>query len=143
MNPLKHGNGSQDNQYPECMDTYIDSAAPNDNYDGDSEMTIDYSPFGGEITGLVGCNLVSNLLPDGYAVRVRSPFHVVDLHHLRIAHHRRLGEQQNDWSAEDATWSSYDGSTPWATAGAKGAERGSLLDSVSVGNSFSEGDAVE
>ena len=33
-----------------------------------SEMTIDYSPFGGEITGLLGCNLVSNLLPDGYAV---------------------------------------------------------------------------
>ena len=37
---LKHGNGSQDNQYPECMDTYIDSSATNDNYDGDSEMTI-------------------------------------------------------------------------------------------------------
>jgi hypothetical protein len=50
------------------MDTYIDSAATNDNFDGDSEMTIDYSSMGGEITGLIGCNLVSNLLPNGYAV---------------------------------------------------------------------------
>ncbi len=140
---LKHGNGSQDNQYPECMDTYIDSAAPNDNYDGDSEMTIDYSPFGGEITALLGCNLVSNLLPDGYAVQSA---------HLRMSLTSTtfgtptIGvweSNQNDWSAEDATWSSYDGSNSWATAGAKGAERGSLLDSVSVGSSFSEGDSVE
>ena len=65
---MKHGNGSQDNQYPACMDTYIDSAASTDNFDGDSEMTIDYNPSGGEITGLLGCNLVSNLLPNGYAV---------------------------------------------------------------------------
>ena len=140
---LKHGNGSQDNQYPECMDTYIDSAAPNDNYDGDSEMTIDYSPFGGEITALLGCNLVSNLLPDGYAVESA---------HLRMSLTSTtfgtptIGvweSNQNDWNAEDATWSSYDGSNSWATAGAKGAERGSLLDSVSVGSSFSEGDSVE
>ena len=140
---LKHGNGSQDNQYPECMDTYIDSAAPNDNYDGDSEMTIDYSPFGGEITALLGCNLVSNLLPDGYAVESA---------HLRMSLTSTtfgtptIGvweSNQNEWNAEDATWSSYDGSNSWATAGAKGAERGSLLDSVSVGSSFSEGDSVE
>ena len=67
---LKHGNGSNDNQYPECMDTYIDSSATNDNFDGDSEMTIDYNTFNGgtEIAALLGCNLVSNLLPNGYAV---------------------------------------------------------------------------
>ena len=51
--------------------------------------------------------------------------------------------RQNDWNAEDATWSSYDGSNSWATAGAKGNERGSLLDSVAVGNTYSEGDSVQ
>ncbi|MBN29307.1 MAG: hypothetical protein CMB34_01400 [Euryarchaeota archaeon] len=140
---LKHGNGSQDNQYPECMDTYIDSSASNDNFDGDSEMTVAYSNFGGEVTGLMGCNLVSNLLPDGYAVESA---------HLSMSLTSTtfgtpiIGvweSNQNDWNAEDATWSSYDGSNSWATAGAKGSERGSLLDSVSVGSSFSEGDSVE
>ena len=140
---LKHGNGSQDNQYPECMDTYIDSAAPNDNYDGDSEMTIDYSPFGGEITGLVGCNLVSNLLPDGYAVESAHLSMSLTSTTFGTPTIGVWESNQNDWSAEDATWTSYDGSNSWATAGAKGAERGSLLDSVSVGNSFSEGDSVE
>ena len=140
---LKHGNGSQDNQYPECMDTYIDSASSNDNFDGDSEMTVAYSNFGGEVTGLMGCNLVSNLLPDGYAVESA---------HLSMSlTSTTFGNptisvwesNQNDWNAEDATWSSYDGSNSWATAGAKGGERGSLLDSVAVGSSFSEGDSVE
>ncbi|DAC20692.1 MAG TPA: hypothetical protein D7H91_05510, partial [Candidatus Poseidoniales archaeon] len=124
---LKHGNGSQDNQYPECMDTYIDSSATNDNYDGDSEMTIDYSPFGGEITGLLGCNLVSNLLPSGYAVE--SAHLSMSLTSTTFGS-PTIGvweSNQNDWSAEDATWSSYDGSNSWATAGAKGSERGSLL----------------
>ena len=140
---LKHGNGSQDNQYPECMDTYIDSAASNDNFDGDSEMTVAYSNFGGEITGLMGCNLVSNLLPDGYAVE--SAHLSMSLTSTTFGS-PTIGvweSNQNDWNAEDATWSSYDGSNSWATAGAKGAERGSLLDSVAVGSSFSEGDSVE
>ena len=91
----------------------------------------------------MGCNLVSNLLPDGYAVQ--SAHLSMSLTSTTFGS-PTIGvweSNQNDWSAEDATWSSYDGSNSWATAGAKGAERGSLLDSVSVGNSFSEGDAVE
>ena len=140
---MKHGNGSQDNQYPECMDTYIDSAATSSNFDGDSEMTIDYSPFGGEITGLLGCNLVSNLLPDGYAVE--SAHLSMKLTGTTFGN-PTVGvweSTQNNWSAEDATWSSYDGSNSWDTAGAKGVERGSILDSVTIGTSYAEGDAVE
>ena len=140
---LRHGNGSLDNQYPSCMDTYIDSSAVNDNYEGDSEMTIDYSTLGTEITAVMGCNLVSNLLPDGYAVESA---------HLQLTltsttfGSPTIGvweNTQNNWSAEDATWSSYDGSNSWDTAGAKGVERGSLLDSVNVGSSYNEGDDVE
>ncbi len=140
---LKHGNGSQDNQYPECMDTYIDSSATNVNYDDESEMTIDYNPSGGEITALMGCNLVSNLLPSGYAVE--SAHLSMSLTSTTFGS-PTIGvweSNQNDWNAEDATWASYDGSNSWASAGAKGSERGSLLASVGVGSSYSEGDDVE
>ena len=140
---LKHGNGSQDNQYPECMDTYIDSAATNDNFDGDSEMTIDYNPTGGEITGLLGCNLVSNLLPDGYAVESAHLSLILTSTTFGSPTIGMWESNQNDWNAEDATWASYDGSNSWDTAGAKGLDRGSLLDSVAVGTSYSEGDDVE
>lgn len=140
---IKHGNGSQDNQYPECMDTYIDSSASNDNFDGDSEITIDYNPTGGEITGLLGCNLVSTLLPNGYAVESAHLSMKLTSTTFGTPTIAVWESSQNDWDAEDATWSSYDGSNAWDTAGAKGSERGSLLDSVSVGSSFSEGDSVE
>ena len=140
---MKHGNGSQDNQYPECMDTYIDSAASNDNFDGDSEMTIDYNPSGGEITGLLGCNLVSNALPNGYAVESAHLVMTLTSSTFGSPTIAVWESNENDWRAEDATWASYDGSNAWDTAGAKGSERGSLLDSVSVGNSFFEGDTVE
>ena len=141
---LKHGNGSLDNQYPACMDTYIDSSAVSDNFDGDSEMTIDYNAMGSaEITGLLGCNLVSNLLPTGYAVESAHLQMVLTSSTFGNPTIAVWESRQNDWNAEDATWSSYDGSNSWATAGAKGIERGSLLDSVAVGNTYSEGDSVQ
>ena len=140
---LKHGNGSLDNQYPTCMDTYIDSSATLDNFDGDAEMTVDYNGMGGEITTLMGCNLVSNLLPDGYAVESAHLQFTLTSTTFGSPTIAIWENNQNNWSAEDATWSSYDGTNSWATAGAKGAERGSLLDSVSVGSSYNEGDSVE
>ena len=105
-------------------------------------MTVDYNSLG-EITALVGCNLVSNLLPDGYAVESA---------HLKLTlTSSTFGSptvavwesNENNWSAEDATWSSYDGSNSWDTAGAKGSERSSLLDSVSIGSSYNEGDSLD
>ncbi len=117
---FRHGNGSQDNQYPSCMDSYIDSSAPNDNYDGDSEMTIDYSTLRRRNHGAHGVQPRSNLLPDGYAVQSA---------HLKLTlTSTTFGSptvgvwesNQNNWSAEDATWSSYDGSNSWDTSGAKG-----------------------
>ncbi len=140
---MKHGNGSQDNQYPECMDTYIESTAPTDNFDGDSEMTVDYNPSGAEITGLIGCNLVSNLLPDGYAVESAHLSMKLTSSTFGSPTVAVWESHQNNWNAEDATWASYDGSNAWDTAGAKGTDRGSLLDSVSLGSTFSEGDTVQ
>ena len=139
---LRHGNGSIDNQYPACMDTYIDSSSPNDNFDGDSEMTVDYNAFG-EITALMGCNLVSNLLPNGYAVESAHLKMTLTSSTFGSPTIAVWESTENDWNAEDATWSSYDGSNAWDTAGAKGSERSSLLDSVSIGSSYSEGDSID
>ena len=140
---MKHGNGTDDNQYPECMDTYIDSGDTNGNYNGDEEMAIDYNTLPSETTVLLGCNLVSNLLPSGYAVE-SAQLHMTltssTFGNPTIAVWENL---QNNWSDGDATWASYDGDNSWATGGAKGAERGSLLDSESIGSSYSEGDVVE
>lgn len=140
---MRHGNGSTDGQYPACDDTFIDSGATSDNFDGDSEMTVDYNTIGTEVTALMGCNLLSNLLPDGYAVESA---------HLRLTltsptfNSPVIGvweSQQNNWSAEDATWNSYDGDNSWDTSGAKGLERGSLLESSTLGTSLDEDDQVE
>ena len=140
---LKHGNGTNDNQYPECMDTYIDSGAPNDNYNGDEEIIVDYNTLPSETTILLGCNLVSNLLPDGYAVESAYLSMMLSTDPFNAPNVALWESNQNNWSDDDATWSSSDGSNSWATAGAKGAERGSLLDSTTVGTTYSEGDRVE
>ena len=140
---MKHGNGSQDNQYPACMDTYIDSAASSDNFDGDSEMTIDYNPSGGEITALLGCGPRVQFAAQRLRCGICPLVNDLDIHDLGSPTIAVWESSEHDWNAEDATWASYDGSNAWDTAGAKGAERGSLLDSVSVGNSFFEGDSVE
>ena len=92
---------------------------------------------------LLGCNLVSSLLPDGYAVESAHLEMTLTSTTFGTPTIAVWESNQNDWNAEDATWASYDGSNSWATAGAKGNERGSLLDSVTVGSSFFEGDSVE
>ena len=140
---LKHGNGTNDNQYPECMDTYIDSGAVNDNYNGDEELIVDYNTLPSETTILLGCNLVSNLLPDGYAVESAHLSMMLSSSPFNSPNVGLWESNQNNWSDDDATWSSLDGSNSWATAGAKGAERGSLLASASIGTTYSEGDRVD
>ncbi len=140
---MRHGNGSTDGQYPACDDTYIVSGDSSGNYDGDSEMTVNYNTNGLEVTSLMGCNLLSNLLPDGYAVESA---------HLRLTLTSETDNspvigvwesEQHNWSAEDASWNSYDGDNSWDGAGAKGVERSSLLESITLGSSFAEDDQVE
>ena len=139
---IRHGNGTNDNQYPECIDTFIDSSSVNANYNGDSEMSIEYNnPDKTSI--LMGCNLVSNLLPSGYAVEsAQLRFTLTDSPYNSPT----IGvweSRQNNWSDDDASWSSYDGSNSWATSGANGWERGSLLSSLTLGGTYSGGDVVQ
>jgi hypothetical protein len=139
---IRHGNGTNDNQYPECMDTFIDSSSVNANYNGDSEMSIEYNNPD-KTTILLGCNLVSNLLPAGYAVEsAQLRITLTDAPYSSPV----IGvweSRQNNWSDDDATWSNYDGSNSWATSGANGWERGSLLSSLTLGGTYYGGDVVQ
>ena len=140
---LSNGNGTNDGLYPECADTYLDSGSPNDNYDGETEMQISYNTWPSETSVLFNCNLVANLLPNGYAVEsahlgVKLADYPSGSPNVAIWESR-----QHNWTADGATWATYDGVNNWGAAGAKGWERGSLIDSVTIGNSYSAGDSVE
>ena len=63
---LSHGNGTSDG-LPSCMDTYVDSSSPSDNYDADEEMLIALDTSARQ-TILFG-DPTSHLLPAGYAVQ--------------------------------------------------------------------------
>ena len=139
---LKHGNGSLDGQFPECGDTYIDSGSPNTNYDDESEMQVSWNTWPSETTILAGCNLLSNLLPNGYAVEYAT-------YSMQLAatpyNSPTVGiweSSQHDWDESSATWAKYDGVNSWSTAGAKGTEKMSLLSTAYLGSS-SSGDRIE
>ena len=140
---LSHGNATTAGDAPSCEDTYIDSGTASNNYNGEDEMQVSYNTFPSETSILIGCDLTSHLLPSGYAVKTASL-------KMRLADYPSgtptLGaweSRQHNWSESVATWSTYDGTNSWGTSGAKGWERAGLLDTESLGNSYSAGDWVE
>lgn len=140
---LAHGNATTAGDAPSCEDTYIDSGTASNNYNGEDEMQVSYNTFPSETSILIGCDLTSHLLPSGYAVKTASL-------KMRLADYPSgtptLGaweSRQHNWSESVATWSTYDGTNSWGTSGAKGWERAGLLDTESLGNSYSAGDWVE
>ena len=140
---LSNGNGTTDGLYPECDDTYIDSGSSTTNYDEETEMQISYNTWPSETSVLFNCDLVANLLPSGYAVEsahlaVKLADYPSGSPNVAVWESR-----QHNWTAEGATWTTYDGVNNWASAGGKGWERGSLIDSLTVGNSYSAGDTLE
>ena len=66
---LSHGNATTAGDAPSCEDTYIDGGTPTDNYNGEDEMQVSYNTYPSETTILIGCDLTSHLLPNGYAVK--------------------------------------------------------------------------
>ena len=140
---LSHGNATTAGDAPSCEDTYIDSGTPTNNYNGEDEMQVSYNTFPSETSILLGCDLTSHLLPDGYAVKTATL-------KMRLADYPSgtptLGaweSRQHNWSESTATWSTFDGTNSWGTSGAKGWERAGLLDTEALGNSYSAGDWVE
>ena len=106
-------------------------------------MQISYNTFPSETSILMGCDLTSHLLPSGYAVKTATM-------KMRLADwptgSPTVGaweSRQHNWSESSATWTTFDGTNNWGTSGAKGWERAGLLDSETLGNSYSAGDWVE
>ena len=140
---LSHGNATTAGDAPSCEDTHIDSGTPNTNYNGEDEMQVSYNTNPSESTILIGCDLTSHLIPTGYAVKSATL-------KMRLADYpsgspviAAWESMQHNWSEDTATWSTFDGTNSWGTSGAKGWERGGLLDSETLGNSYSAGDWVE
>ena len=140
---LSHGNATTAGDAPSCEDTYIDSGTPNTNYNGEDEMQVSYNTYPSETSILMGCDLTSHLLPNGYAVKTATL-------KMRLADYpsgtpivAAWESRQNNWTEDTATWATFDGTNAWGTSGAKGWEKSSLLDSESLGNSYSAGDWVE
>ena len=140
---MKHGNGTADGLYPECLDTYVDSGTPSQNYNDESKLLIAYNTYPIEAMGLLNCNLVSNLLPTGYAVESAHLSMVIGSPPSNSPKVAIWESRQHNWTDDGATWNSYDGTNSWGMAGAKGWERSSLLDSVLLDTSYASGDRVD
>ena len=138
---LSHGNGTSDGTLPSCMDTYVDSSSPSDNYDEDEEMLIALDNFGRQ-TILYGCDLTSHLLPAGYAVQSANVSMELSLAASGSPVIGAFESRQHNWTESGATWATYDGTNAWGTSGARGWERGALLTSTTVDSSYSGGDRV-
>ena len=140
---MKHGNGTNDGLYPECLDTYIDSGTPSQNYNEESKLLIAYNTYPIEALGLLNCNLRSNLLPAGYAVESAHLSMVVGSTPTNSPKVAVWESRQHNWTDDGATWSSYDGTNNWGMSGAKGWERSSLLDSIQLDTSYVTGDRID
>jgi len=140
---MRHGNATVNGDSPECGDTYIDSASTTTNYNGEDLLQVSYNTFGSEASVLIGCDLVSHQLPTGFAVKNAT---------LKIQLYAAPSgtptvgiwdSSQHNWSEDSATWNAFDGTNAWGTAGAKGWERGNLLDTEAFGSSWASGDWAE
>ena len=133
---LKQGNASSDGLHPACDDTYIDSGMPNSNYGSETELQVSYNTIPSETTVLFGCDLSTTFLPSGYAVESANlEFHLSDFP-FGTPVVGAWENAQHGWTEDGATWATYDGTNTWNSVGAKGSERSSLLDSVSIGSGF-------
>ena len=133
---LKQGNASSDDLHPACADAYIDSGMPTSNYGSESELQVSYNTIPSETTVLFGCDLSSTFLPSGYAVESANLELYLSDFPFGTPVVGAWENTQHGWTEDGATWATYDGTNTWNSAGAKGSERSSLLDSVSIGAGY-------
>ncbi|MGA0331615.1 MAG: DNRLRE domain-containing protein [Candidatus Poseidoniaceae archaeon] len=139
---LKQGNASSDGLHPACADTYIDSGMPNSNYGSETELQVSYNTIPSETTVLFGCDLSSTFLPSGYAVESANLELYLSDFPFGSPVVGAWENTQHGWTEDGATWATYDGTNTWNSVGAKGSERSSLLDSVSIGSGFTSSSSV-
>ncbi|MBT7937717.1 MAG: DNRLRE domain-containing protein, partial [Euryarchaeota archaeon] len=131
---LSDGNASSDGEHPNCKDTYIDSGTPTSSYDTEEEMQVSYNTAPSSSNILFGCQLLTHLLPPGFAV-TQATLRFKQSYNSGNPYIGAYESNQHNWTEEGATWNSYDGRNSWGIAGAKGWERGQLLSSVTVSSS--------
>jgi len=139
---LKQGNASSDGLHPACADTYIDSGMPNSNYGSETELQVSYNTIPSETTVLFGCDLSSTFLPSGYAVESANLELYLSDFPFGSPVVGAWENTQHGWTEDGATWATYDGTNTWNSVGAKGSERSSLLDSVTIGSGFTSSSSV-
>ena len=139
---LKQGNASSDDLHPACADAYIDSGMPSSNYGSETELQVSYNTIPSETTVLFGCDLSTTFLPTGYAVESANlEFYLSDFP-FGTPVVGAWENTQHGWTEDGATWATYDGTNTWNSVGAKGSERSSLLDSVSIGSGYTSSSSV-
>ena len=139
---LKQGNASSDGLHPACADAYIDSGMPSSNYGSETELQVSYNTIPSETTVLFGCDLSTTFLPTGYAVESANLELYLSDFPFGTPVVGAWENTQHGWTEDGATWATYDGTNTWNSVGAKGSERSSLLDSVSIGSGYTSSSSV-
>ncbi|MBA46441.1 MAG: hypothetical protein CMB31_07640 [Euryarchaeota archaeon] len=117
---------SQLNAVPECEDTYLDSTSTSNNND-DSYLVISSNEV-----ALFKCDMAGLILPDGMAIKsavLRTyAWQFTTFSNVPI----NVYSGTSDWNETGATWDTRDGTRSWASSGASGTDRISLLDSQTI-----------
>lgn len=127
---LSDGNASassnQVNAVPECEDTYLDSTSTSSNND-DSYLVISSTEV-----ALFKCDMAGLILPEGMAIQsavLRTyAWQFTTFSNVPI----NVYSGTSDWNETGATWDTRDGTRSWASSGASGTDRISLLDSQTI-----------
>ena len=127
---LSDGNASastnQVNAVPECEDTYLDSSSTSTNND-DSYLVISSTEV-----ALFKCDMAGLILPEGMAIQsavLRTyAWQFTTFSNVPI----NVYSGTSDWNETGATWDTRDGTRSWASSGADGTDRISLLDSQTI-----------
>ena len=93
--------------YPACMDTFIDSGTPNQNYDDESKLLVSYNTYPFETMALMSCDLKSNLLPAGYAVESANLEFTLGSNPFNAPTLAVWENTRDNWTADGATWTTY------------------------------------
>ena len=111
---------------PECEDTYLDSSSTSTNND-DSYIVISSTEV-----ALFKCDMAGLILPEGMAIQsavLRTyAWQFTTFSNVPV----NVYSGTSDWNETGATWDTRDGTRSWASSGASGIDRISLLDSQTI-----------
>ena len=138
---LSYGTESNEENFPYCRESNLYSYSPLFTDSNSQTMRIEEDSSLGKTVSLLQCDLSKYVLPQGYAVVSSS----IDLTLNSLSNTGSVGVWEgynHNWSSEEVNWLNFDDGQTWQVPGAGGAERGQLLDTQVITNSFVQGDTV-